>query len=58
MLPVVEAGAFDFLFVEGKAERFDEVQSRADREACATGVAGVPVDFGIDENDMKHRTCL
>ena len=52
VLPVIEAGAFDLLLVERKAERLDEMQRRAGRQAGAAGVAGVPVNLGMNEDDV------
>lgn len=53
VFPVVEASALDFAFVEGEAEWFDEVEGSAGGEAGAAGVAGVPVDFGVEEDDVE-----
>jgi len=54
VLPVVQPGTFDLPLVERKPERFDEMKRRTGREARATGVAGVPVDFGMDEDDVDQ----
>ena len=55
MLPVVEAGAFHLLLVERKAQRLDQVQGRAGREAGAAGIAGIPVNLGMDEDDVDAQ---
>ena len=52
--PVVEAGALDVLVIEGEAERLDEVQRGADGERGAAEVARVPVDLGLDEDEVEH----
>ena len=52
-LPVVEAGSAHLALVEREAERLDEVQARAGREAGAAGVSRVPVDLGLDERDVE-----
>ena len=54
MLPVVQPGTFDLTLVERKPQRFDEMKRRTGREARAAGVAGVPVDFGMDEDDVDQ----
>ena len=51
--PVVEPGAPHLLVVEREAERPDEVQLRADGQAGPPGVAGVPVDLRLDEDDVQ-----
>lgn len=53
MLPVIETGALDLSLVEGESEWLDEVQGGAGRQAGATGVAGVPVDLGVNEDDVN-----
>ena len=57
--PVVEPGAPNLLVVEREAERPDQVKLRADGQAGAPRVAGVPVDLRLDEHDVKiaHRGC-
>lgn len=40
--------------VDGKAQRFDEVQGAAGVGAQADDVAGVGRDFGLDKDDMEH----
>lgn len=52
MLPVIEAGAFDLFFIEREAERLDQMQRGAGRETGAACITGVPVDFGMNENDV------
>ena len=55
VLPVVESRAFHFALVERKTERLDEMQMRARGETGAAGVAGVPVDFGVYEDDVDGQ---
>jgi hypothetical protein len=55
VLPIVEASTLHFTFVERKPERLDEVKCRAGREAGASGVAGVPVNLRMNENDVKSQ---
>lgn len=55
MFPVVEAGALDLLLVERKPERLNQMQGGASRQAGAADIAGVPVDFGMDENDVDAQ---
>src|SRR6185503_8948736 len=58
VLPIIQARALHLAFVEGKAERFDEVQRGPGGETAAAGVTGVPVDLGMNENDVKaHALC-
>ena len=40
--------------VDGKAQRFDEVQGAARVGAQADDVAGVGRDFGLDKDDVEH----
>ena len=40
--------------VDGKAQRFDEVQGAAGVGAQANDVAGVGRDFGLDKDDVEH----
>ena len=40
--------------VDGKAQRFDEVQGAAGVGAQADDVAGVGRDFGLDKDDVEH----
>src|SRR5204863_9325875 len=51
--PVVEAGAPDLALGEREAERLDEMELRAGGEAGAAGVAGVPVDLRLDQDDVQ-----
>ena len=53
VLPVVESGATDFSVMERKSERLDEMQLGSRGETGPPDVPGVPVDFGIDQNDVK-----
>src|SRR5688572_22797798 len=52
MLPVIEAGAFHLSLVEREAERLDEMQPRAHGQARAARVPGVPMNLGMDQNDV------
>ena len=52
--PVVEPGAAHLALVEREAQRLDQVELRARGQAGAPGVAGVPVDLGLDEDDVEH----
>ena len=56
MLPVIESGAFDLAFVERESERLDEVQSGPGCKAGAAGVTGIPVDLGVDEDDVNGQS--
>ena len=58
MLPVIQSRALDFALVEREAEWFDEMQRRAGREAGASRVTGIPVDFGVNENDVNSQRGL
>ena len=40
--------------IDGKAQRFDEVQGAAGVGAQADDVAGVGRDFGLDKDDVEH----
>ena len=53
--PVVEPGPAHLALVEGEAERLDKVELGSRRETGPPGVAGVPVDLGLDQNDVEHR---
>ena len=55
--PVVEPGALHLFFVEREPERLDQMQRRANRETRAAGIAGVPVDLGMDEDDVERHGC-
>ena len=57
MLPVVEPRAFDLALVERKTEWLDEMQRGADGQTRAAGVAGIPMDLGVYEDDVNCR-CL
>ena len=43
--------------VDGKAQRFDEVQGAAGIGAQADDVAGVGRDFGLNKDDVEHGGC-
>ena len=58
MLPVVEAGALDLFLVEGEAQWLDQMQRGAGRETRATGVAGVPVNLGMNQNNVNGQSGL
>src|SRR6185312_14414804 len=51
--PVVEPGAPDLFVLEREAERTNEVQPRAGGQAGPPGVARVPVDLRLDEDDVQ-----
>ena len=55
MLPIVEPRALHFAFVERKTKRLDQMKCRAGREARATGVTGIPMNLGMDENDVYRH---
>src|SRR6476661_237416 len=55
VLPVVEARAFHFSLVERETERLDEMEVSTRGEAGASGVAGVPVNLGMNENDVDGQ---
>ena len=55
MLPVIEAGALHLPLVEREAERLDQVQRGAGGKARTPGVAGVPVDLGMHEDDVDRQ---
>jgi len=52
MFPVVETGSLDLPLIEREAKRFDQVQFGARRQACSAGVAGVPMDLGMNKNNV------
>jgi hypothetical protein len=52
VLPVVEAGSLHLFFVERKAQRFDQVQGRPGRQARPADVAGIPVNLGMNKDDV------
>ncbi len=56
MLPVIEAGAAYFAFIERKAEGLDEVERGAGGETASSGIAGVPVNFRMDEDDVQGHS--
>jgi hypothetical protein len=56
VLPVVETGTSHLPFVERESERLDEVQRGASGQTRAPGIAGVPVNFGVDENDVEGHS--
>ena len=56
VLPVVQARSPDLAFIERKTERLDEMQCRARGEATAARIAGVPVNFRVDENDVYGQS--
>jgi hypothetical protein len=58
VFPVVETGSLHLPVVEREAERPDEVKGGTDRKAGAAGVAGVPMDFRVDEDDVNHVNSL
>ena len=55
MLPVVEPRTFDLALLELEAQWLDEMQRGADGQTRAAGVAGVPVDLGMNENNVNWR---
>jgi hypothetical protein len=58
VLPVIQTGASDLPFVEREAKRFDQVQPRPGRKARPAGIAGIPVDLGMNEDDVNQSTDL
>jgi hypothetical protein len=54
VFPVVEPSAADLFVIEREAERFDEMEGRARREAETASCAGVVGNFGGDENEVEH----
>ena len=59
VLPVVEARALHLPFIQREAERLDQMQRGAGSQAGPPGVAGVPVNLGMHEDDvngaLRHR---
>lgn len=55
VLPVVESCAFDLPFVEREAEGLDEMECRPCCETGATGVSGIPVDLGMNKDDVNAQ---
>lgn len=51
---IIEPRAAHLGVVDGKAQRFDEVQGAAGVGAQADDVAGVGRDFGLDKDDVEH----
>jgi hypothetical protein len=52
VLPIIEAGPLHLFFVERKAQGFDQVQRCPRRQASAADIAGVPVDLGMNKDDV------
>jgi hypothetical protein len=52
VLPVVETSSLHLLVVERKAERFDEVQGCSGCQARPADVAGIPVNLGMNKDDV------
>ena len=55
VLPVIEPGALYLALVKGEAERLDEMQRGAGREAGPPRVTGIPMDLGVNENDVDRH---
>ena len=55
MRPIIQASPLHLTVVERKAQGFDEMKRRAGGQTGATGVAGVPVDLGVDEDNVHER---
>ena len=53
-LVIVQPRPAHFGVVDGKAQRFDQVQRAAGIGAQPDDIAGVGRDFGLDENDVEH----
>lgn len=53
VLPVIESGAANFSVIERKSERLDEMQLRSRGETGPPDVPGIPVDLGMDQNDVE-----
>ena len=58
MFPVIEAGALHLALIEREAEWLDEVQRRAGSEARASRVAGVPMNFGVNEHNVRRHVVI
>src|SRR5690242_3423570 len=56
VLPVVEPRALYFLVIEREAEGSDEMEGRSGGEAGSARVAGVPVNFRMDERDVDRHS--
>jgi hypothetical protein len=54
MFPVVQSGTLDLPLVERKSKRFDEVERCPRSKAGSAGIAGIPVDLGVDEDDVNQ----
>jgi len=55
VFPVVESGSAHFAVVEGKTEWLHQVQRGTGGKAGPPGVSGVPVDLGMNENDVNRH---
>lgn len=55
MFPIVESGAFYFTVIEGEAEWLNEMQCCAGGEAGTSDVPCVPMNFGVDEDDVNGQ---
>lgn len=53
-LPIVEPGPLELPLVERKPQRLDEVKLRSGGETGPSGIAGVPVDFWLNQNDVER----
>lgn len=53
MLPIVEPGPLDLPLVERKPQRLDEVKLRSGGETGPSGIAGVPVNLGMDQDHVE-----
>jgi len=53
MLPIVEPGALDLTLVEREPQRLDQMKLRSRREARPPGVAGIPVNLGMDQDYVE-----
>ena len=51
---IIQPRAAHLGVIDGKAQRFDEVQGAAGVGAQADDVAGVGRDFGLDKDDVEH----
>ena len=54
-MPIIEPCSTQLAVLERKTERLDEMQMRARGETGAAGVAGVPVNFGMYEDDVDGQ---
>src|SRR4051812_30442340 len=55
VLPIVQTRALDSTVVQREAQWFDEMKGRASGQAGAAGVAGVPMDLRVDEDNVHSR---